>query len=516
MCSATLGAGALSLPYAVEQVGVLGGCVMLLTTSAASHYSTCLLVSAIAQTSSRSYEELTVSLFGKTVGVITEVNIVLFCYGTVIAYTMALGDLLHPFASPLGLDQRTTTVLVWLLLMLPLSLVEKISHLQWPSLFGVAAVVYLVLSVVAHAGVCAFGEVTMAAAAAGGDAGASGGRSPMNSSTFDLAAGGAGLRRFAGGEDGRMRLWAWGPSSLEAIAIALFAFTCQVNVPALLAELEDEEGGAGGAGGAADEDGDSDDDAPAASASASAAAGKASSETPAARRSGASARPTSPRRSRASPMKQVSLRAMCICLSCYILVGLAGYRDAPSSPNGNLLKNYCIVASPHSLIPTHTSSRLMAPASLAMAVSVLMAYPFNIHPCRYTLDVMCFRHFGAVRSAVRHVVWTLLISGTSLLASLYIPGINIVFQLMGSTCSAFVCFILPAAFGLRLGLPEAGGPYRTPVGTAACVALLVGGAAIGVLATASTIAGLMAGEDAAKEAARAALPDVCDRHACRA
>jgi amino acid permease len=397
-------------------------------------------------------------------------------------------------------------VLVWLAGLLPLSLVEKISHLQWPSLFGVAAVVYLVLSVVAHAGVCAFGEVTMAAAAAAGDAGASGGRSPMNSSTFDLAAGGAGLRRFAGGEDGRMRLWAWGPSSLEAIAIALFAFTCQVNVPALLAELEDEEGGAGGAGGAADEDGDSDDDAPAASASASAAAGKASSETPAARR----------RRSRASPMKQVSLRAMCICLSCYILVGLAGYRDAPSSPNGNLLKNYCIVASPHSLIPTHTSSRLMAPASLAMAVSVLMAYPFNIHPCRYTLDVMCFRHFGAVRSAVRHVVWTLLISGTSLLASLYIPGINIVFQLMGSTCSAFVCFILPAAFGLRLGLPEAGGPYRTPVGTAACVALLVGGAAIGVLATASTIAGLMAGEDAAKEAARAALPDVCDRHACRA
>ena len=147
MCSATLGAGALSLPYAVEQVGVLGGCVMLLATSAASHYSTCLLVSAIKQTGSRSYEELTVSLFGKTVGVITEVNIVLFCYGTCIAYTMALGDLLHPFAHPLGLDQRSTTILLWLCLMLPLSLVEKISHLQWPSLFGVAAVIYLVLSV---------------------------------------------------------------------------------------------------------------------------------------------------------------------------------------------------------------------------------------------------------------------------------------------------------------------------------------------------------------------------------
>ena len=78
------------------------------------------------------------------------------------------------------------------------------------------------------------------------------------------------------------------------------------------------------------------------------------------------------------------------------------------------------------------------------------------------------------------------------------PGINVVFQLMGSTCSAFVCFILPAAFGLRLSLPEAGGPYRSLLGTVACTLLLVGGVAVGVLATASTISGLMAGEDAAK------------------
>ena len=43
-----------------------------------------------------------------------------------------------------------------------------------------------------------------------------------------MAMAGDGVARFAGGEDGRMRLWAWGPSSLEAIAISLFAFTCQV------------------------------------------------------------------------------------------------------------------------------------------------------------------------------------------------------------------------------------------------------------------------------------------------
>ena len=46
---------------------------------------------------------------------------------------------------------------------------------------------------------------------------------------------------------------------------------------------------------------------------------------------------------------------------------------------------------------------------------------------------MCFHRFGAVRSAVRHVVWTLLISGSSLLVSLFIPGINVVFQVCAAT-----------------------------------------------------------------------------------
>lgn len=499
MCSATLGAGALSLPYAVEQVGAAGGVLMLLLTSAASHYSTVLLVSAIVQTGTRSYEELTVRLFGRTMGAITEVAIVLFCYGSAIAYTMALGDLVHPFASPLGLDQRTTICLIWLFLMLPLSLVEKISQLHWPSLFGVLSVIYLVLSVVAHACLCAVQEFTIASAAA-----------PTASAAS------AGLERIVGGEDGRMYLFAWGPSSMEAVAIALFAFTCQVNVPALFAELEEEAARSGAP-------------APPPSQLLFPAAAEGPYSTPpqphmeqrTQRQTPQHQQQPNPQQKqqqellpvtkRSEPMKKVSFRAMCICLTCYLLVGLAGYRDAPSSPNGNLLKNYCVVASTHSLVPTHSSSRLMAPASLAMAVSVLMAYPFNIHPCRYTLDVMLFPHFGAVRSAARHIIWTFLIAGSGLLVSLYVPGINVVFQLMGSTCSAFVCFILPASYGLMLQLPEASGV----LGRIACVALLFGGATVGVLATASTIAGLMEGGTSNAHVASAML-DVCDRRTCHA
>lgn len=82
MCSATLGAGALSLPYAFEQVGAAGGVCLLLVTAAASYHSIVLLIGAISVTGARSYEDLSVRMFGRWVGVLVELNIVAFCYGT--------------------------------------------------------------------------------------------------------------------------------------------------------------------------------------------------------------------------------------------------------------------------------------------------------------------------------------------------------------------------------------------------------------------------------------------------
>ena len=59
MCSATLGAGALSLPYAIQHTGILLGLVLLVCTALATHLSVTLLISAIAETNVLSYEDLT-------------------------------------------------------------------------------------------------------------------------------------------------------------------------------------------------------------------------------------------------------------------------------------------------------------------------------------------------------------------------------------------------------------------------------------------------------------------------
>ena len=421
MCSATLGAGALSLPYAFKQLGIVNGLLLLLITAAASHYSVVLLTSSISAMGARSYEELTVSLFGKGMGVLVELNIIVFCFGSAVAYTIALGDLLHPLTSEF-LSRRAVISTVWLVVLLPLSFSERLSALQCASAFGVLAVVYLVLSVVAHMSLCAFfsphdDQLADFGAATAAAAGSSSAASPPVPPPRLPAAGDA---------DG-VQLWTWHAASFEALAVMMFAFTCQVNVPSLYDELKER---------------------------------------------------SLPR------MRRVSARAIGICLACYAAVGVAGYADAPASVSGNLLNNYCVSLHPGA---SEHPSHLMLPAYVAMASSVLMAYPLNILPCRYTLDVMCCQQFGARRSLVRHCVWTVCVAGAGLLVSLYVPAINVVFQLMGSTSSALVCFVLPAAFGLKLRVPEA----RGRLGTAGCIALLVGGGAVGAIATTVTVVGLM-------------------------
>ena len=104
--SSTLGAGALSLPLAISQFGALLGPILLIITACATHYSIDLLVSALITTGARSYEELTVSVFGKRMGVLVELNIIVFCFGTVIAYTVAVGDILKPLIKVPGRAQQ--------------------------------------------------------------------------------------------------------------------------------------------------------------------------------------------------------------------------------------------------------------------------------------------------------------------------------------------------------------------------------------------------------------------------
>jgi len=208
-------------------------------------------------------------------------------------------------------------------------------------------------------------------------------------------------------------------------------------------------------------------------------------------------------------MRAVSLRACLVCTCTYVLIGLTGYANFPDAVQGNILNNYCVLDPTKSSYADHPP-RIMLPAFGAITLTVLMAYPINVYPTRYAIEVMCYpkawqlppsdahapADLGGTAAdskpakmggwaKVRHVVLTLAIASVSLVTALVLPNINTVFALMGGTCSAYVCYIIPSAVAWQLSerVPQ----NRTFVGRCAVVSLGIFGASVGILSTTTTI-----------------------------
>ncbi len=437
MCAAIMGAGCLSLPQAVASLGVVPFGVLILFTAVATHYSIVLLIAAIDATGCRSFEDMSALVIGTWTGHAVELAIIVFQYGTLVAYTIAVGDVLSPIlridavkdAMP-WLNRELVQVIFWACLMLPLSFVENISSLQITSLLGQLSLLYLVLAVTVHS------LIDTAAAP---------------EATFgSLALAGPAL----------------GPAS-SASAVIMFAFTCQVNIPSLYDELQ--------------------------------------TRTP-------------------DSMRAVSLRACAICVLCYVLIGVFGYANFPHTTQGNILNNYCLL-DPHKSAQAEDPPRVILPAFGCLTLTVLMAYPINIFPTRYAIEVMCYpkawlleaqgaademdgaAERGAGMSGwakARHVALTLAIASLTLLTALALPSIDTVFALMGGTCSAFVCYIIPSAVAWRLAdrVPQ----NRTLVGRLAVVGLGAFGTIVGVLSTTTTIIDLFKHDNSTYDSCDPPLP----------
>lgn len=82
LCSATLGAGALSLPFAVKGMGVALGLLLTVLCGFTTVFSIHLLILARTATGLSSYEEISAHLFGSTAAGFVEFGIVSFCFGT--------------------------------------------------------------------------------------------------------------------------------------------------------------------------------------------------------------------------------------------------------------------------------------------------------------------------------------------------------------------------------------------------------------------------------------------------
>lgn len=86
---------------------------------------------------------------------------------------------------------------------------------------------------------------------------------------------------------------------------------------------------------------------------------------------------------------------------------------------------------------------------------------------------------------LEHFLLTLLLSGSALVVALVIPGISVIFGLMGGTAASIISFILPGLFMMDDRSDRKALPYI----------FVVGGTLTGILSTWITIYGLMSSND---------------------
>jgi len=542
LCSATLGAGALSLPFAMSLTGIVFGVLLLLFSAYITIVSIDVIIDSCKRTKLFQYEDVSVRLVGPGAGRVLEVSLLVFCFGTAVAYIVAVGDILDqglrsiPYLwesnDDTGIDidehnewgftsmysRERIMILFWGLVMFPLSLQRHVEALERFSSLGVLSIIFLVMAAVIHS--IAHGDVF------GGNVDDS---SQHIYSTTDISS----------------MLW---PKSfwdvIQAFPIIIFAFSCQVNVCAIFEEL-------------------SPDDNTIHNASPSATNEIFIME------------------SKQRIMGRITRNGILLCMTLYISIGLFGFLDFSHDTGDNILNNYCIQT---------THDHLMIAASAFVAVAVVVAFPFNILPARVTLKLILERYrsrrrrhsltimlcnwygrklrssgnydtpeevdeaslsppnspyehgnngdvgvtdplleeditFGNRPSLpphlsleglppsteseeegysmhsppMEHFLLTLLLSGSALVVALLIPGISVVFGLMGGTAASIISFILPGMFLIEA---YAGVTGEESIRSSKKMKLLgqflvIGGSLIGVLSTGVTIYGLFSPSDGA-------------------
>ena len=61
--------------------------ILLILGASSTIFSIHLLIHARTKTGYVSYEEMSVGVFGRTMGIAVELNIIAFCFGTAVAYS---------------------------------------------------------------------------------------------------------------------------------------------------------------------------------------------------------------------------------------------------------------------------------------------------------------------------------------------------------------------------------------------------------------------------------------------
>ena len=153
LAKGTLGAGVLALSKKAMFTGIPFFLVLLCLGGYFTAKSIPMITKGADKTGKYGFEEITDSLFGRTTAIVLGVSMLLNCYGASIVYVIAIKDSLGALLNQVYLSTGNdwplyATLIIGGLILIPLSIVEKLNSLRILSMAGVVGVFFTVASVV--------------------------------------------------------------------------------------------------------------------------------------------------------------------------------------------------------------------------------------------------------------------------------------------------------------------------------------------------------------------------------
>ena len=149
-------------------------------------------------------------------------------------------------------------------------------------------------------------------------------------------------------------------------------------------------------------------------------------------------------------MNMAVSRALALCVIVYLVIGTAGFLQWGPQTSSSVIVN---------LQPEFFQGKfLVLVGYLAMGVAVCMAFPLNIFPLKFTVEQLSVEMQVQNTELIVRIA-TIITVLLSLTCAIFVPNISVIFDVVGVTAGAFICFICPAGIFLRI-LSLGGGTFH--------------------------------------------------------
>ena len=244
LINCAIGAGVLSVPYAVRSMGAVLGALSLCLVMAISVLTLNVLTRAARAYGASSYQELVRKSMGWFAAHVVSLTLIAYVFGSCVAYTIVCADSFGEFntrafgSGSIAANRSVIVLFTSTCVMLPLSLLRSMERMAFASSFSVLALLYTAVASSRRASTPLERSFDVFIATMRHRSGGGGGPdhdfySATSSSSNDVDDDGS------TSSTPRVRAWVLDRGTVLALPVLVFAFQCHVQVVSLFAELRD-------------------------------------------------------------------------------------------------------------------------------------------------------------------------------------------------------------------------------------------------------------------------------------